>query len=242
MPSSFDFSHAPFDCLSPNERRLVTDTVDIAYYPKGTVILNPDMPATHVHVVIKGHVQHVEAGEVVSVYGPDDFFGARAAMAGRTSSVLTALDEVITYLLPQATLRDLIAGNSRFSALLFADMSRRLSAVAEGNKSREFLSLMMVQVRDAFVRKPFFVDGGTDLVSLCAQLAERGLTTALEFLMSAEIAKTFLLQNLESVVPLAATFALRAMMSLMLHWEMEGGHRSGRKKEETPAGEAEKKE
>ena len=69
-----------------------------------------------------------------------------------------------------------------------------------------------------------------------------GLTTALEFLRSAEIAKTFLLQNLESVVPLAATFALRAMMSLMLHWEMEGGHRSGRKKEETPAGEAEKKE
>ena len=66
-----------------------------------------------------------------------------------------------------------------------------------------------------------------------------GLTTALEFLISAEIAKTFLLQNLESVVPLAATFALRAMMSLMLHWEMEGGHRSGRKKT-GPAAEAEK--
>ena len=64
-----------------------------------------------------------------------------------------------------------------------------------------------------------------------------GLTTALEFLMSAEIAKTFLLQNLESVVPLAATFALRAMMSLMLHWEMQGGHRSGRKKAEAPADE-----
>lgn len=66
-----------------------------------------------------------------------------------------------------------------------------------------------------------------------------GLTTALEFLMSAEIAKTFLLQNLESVVPLAATFALRAMMSLMLHWEMQGGHRSGRKKAENDT-EAEK--
>ena len=47
-----------------------------------------------------------------------------------------------------------------------------------------------------------------------------GLTTALEFLMSAEIAKTFLLQNLESVIPLAATFALRALMSLLLHVEM----------------------
>ena len=179
MPSSFDFSHAPFDCLSPKERTLVQDTVDIAYYPKDAVILNPDMPATHVHVVIKGHVQHVEAGEVVSVYGPEDFFAARAAMAGRTTSVLTALDEVITYQLPQATLRDLVASNSRFSALLFADMSRRLSAVSEGNKSREFLSLMMVKVRDAFIRKPYFVDGSIDLVSLCAQLSERGQTNAL---------------------------------------------------------------
>ena len=65
-----------------------------------------------------------------------------------------------------------------------------------------------------------------------------GLTTALEFLMSAEIAKTFLLQNLESVVPLAATFALRAMMSLLLHWEMEGGHRPANAKGEE-AGEKE---
>lgn len=47
-----------------------------------------------------------------------------------------------------------------------------------------------------------------------------GLTTALEFLMSAEVAKTFLLPSLESVVPLAATFALRAMMNLLLHAEM----------------------
>ena len=59
-----------------------------------------------------------------------------------------------------------------------------------------------------------------------------GLTTALEFLMSAEIAKTFLLQNLESVVPLAATFALRALMSMLLHWEMEGGHRPANAKGE----------
>ena len=58
-----------------------------------------------------------------------------------------------------------------------------------------------------------------------------GLTTALEFLMSAEIAKTFLLQNLES-----ATFALRALMSMLLHWEMEGGHRPANAKEKDKSG------
>lgn len=57
-----------------------------------------------------------------------------------------------------------------------------------------------------------------------------GLTTALEFLMSAEIARTFLLPSLQSVVPLAATFALRALMSLLLHVEMRASreeHHSG---------------
>ena len=48
--------------------------------------------------------------------------------------------------------------------------------------------------------------------------------------------QTFLLQNLESVVPLAATFALRALMSMLLHWEMEGGHRPANAKEKDKSG------
>lgn len=179
MPSAFDFSHAPFDCLTEVERDWVRGTVEVTRYPKDTVLLQPDMPATHVYVLISGHVQHCESGEVVAVYGPGDFFAARAVMAGRTTSVLTTLDEVSTYRVPQATLKDLVASNSAFSAMLFADLSRRLSAVAEGNRQREFLSLMMAKVRDAYIRKPFFVDGHTDLVSLCRQMAERGLTNAL---------------------------------------------------------------
>lgn len=44
---------------------------------------------------------------------------------------------------------------------------------------REMLSLVTARVRDAFVRKPFYVDGGLDLVSVCRELSQRGLTTAL---------------------------------------------------------------
>ncbi|MFG1480142.1 putative nucleotidyltransferase substrate binding domain-containing protein [Xanthobacter sp. V4C-4] len=38
---------------------------------------------------------------------------------------------------------------------------------------------MASRVRDAYVRKPFFVDGGTDLVSVCRALSQRALTDAL---------------------------------------------------------------
>lgn len=47
-----------------------------------------------------------------------------------------------------------------------------------------------------------------------------GLTTALEFLLAAEVSKTILLPDLNSVLLLAATFALRAAMSILLHAEM----------------------
>ena len=44
---------------------------------------------------------------------------------------------------------------------------------------REMLSLVTARVRDAFLRKPFYVDGGTDLVSVCRELSQHGQTQAL---------------------------------------------------------------
>lgn len=44
---------------------------------------------------------------------------------------------------------------------------------------REMLSLVTARIRDAFLRKPHYVDGGVDLVSVCRELSQRGLTQAL---------------------------------------------------------------
>ena len=41
------------------------------------------------------------------------------------------------------------------------------------------LSLVTARVRDAYVRKPFYVDGALDLVSVCRELSAQGLTSAL---------------------------------------------------------------
>ena len=47
------------------------------------------------------------------------------------------------------------------------------------DSQREMLSLLTARVRDAYVRKPFYVDGGLDLVSVCRALSAQGLTHAL---------------------------------------------------------------
>ncbi len=44
---------------------------------------------------------------------------------------------------------------------------------------REMLSLVTARIRDAYIRKPVFVDGAQDVVSVCRQMSAQGLTYAL---------------------------------------------------------------
>ncbi len=48
-----------------------------------------------------------------------------------------------------------------------------------GRERREFISLMTSRVRDAPLRRPHFVDGAADLVTVCRDLSQHGRTGAL---------------------------------------------------------------
>jgi CBS domain-containing protein len=64
-----------------------------------------------------------------------------------------------------------------FATAMFEGLSPDEQAQRRGQ--REFLTLMTARVRDAQVRKPYYVDGALDLVAVCALLAEQGLNNAL---------------------------------------------------------------
>lgn len=51
--------------------------------------------------------------------------------------------------------------------------------MTSADPQRELLTLATARVRDAFLRKPHYVDGAADLVSVCRELSQRGLTQAL---------------------------------------------------------------
>ena len=96
MPSAFNFSASPFDCLNQSEQRLVRDSVDVAYFREGETILDLGIAPTHLFIVIKGYVAQWDGDEVITHYGPDDSFDGRGLVAGKTSSRFVAAEEVIT--------------------------------------------------------------------------------------------------------------------------------------------------
>ena len=59
-------------------------------------------------------------------------------------------------------------------------------------------------------------------VNIKADLAN-GLATSLEFKMAAEILKTVLVRDLNELLVLGAVILLRALLSLLIHFEMTGG-------------------
>ena len=119
MPNAFNFSASPFDCLAPDEQRLVRDSVDIAYFREGETLLEPGIEPAHLFVVIKGHVAQLDGDETVATFAADDCFDGRALVTGRASSRFVATEEVLAYQLAKAAVNALIAGNATFGALLF---------------------------------------------------------------------------------------------------------------------------
>ena len=179
MSAHFDFDVPPFDTLSPAQQALLTATAGIVQFAAGDPVLTPQMAPTHAYLLVQGHVQR-EAGLLPEAsYGPGTLFGARAVLAARASSSSVALDEVSAWQIPKATLQSLLSSNAAFCAAVFAEIARRLSKQEARSEQREFLSLMMARVRDAYVRKPFYVDGALDLVSVCALMHEAGQSNAL---------------------------------------------------------------
>ena len=75
-------------------------------------------------------------------------------------------------------------------------------------------------VQNTFLKKQF------DLQSNLA----KGLAMGLEFKMAAEILKTVLIQSLDELYMLGAVILLRALLSLLIHYELEHSKRKNHRK------------
>jgi CBS domain-containing protein len=179
MTADFDFEVPPFDTLNAAQQALVRATAGLVRFEADDPVLTPQMEPTHAYLLVAGHVRR-EAGLLPeAIYGPGTLFGARALLSARAGSSSVALDEVQAWQIPKATLQSLLASNAAFCAAVFGEIARRLTQTEAQGGQRELLSLMMARVRDAYVRKPFYVDGALDIVSACAALAEAGQGNAL---------------------------------------------------------------
>ncbi|MBT3068688.1 DUF294 nucleotidyltransferase-like domain-containing protein [Rhodoferax sp. U11-2br] len=178
MSFIFPFETAPFNELNATEQTQLREVALHVRITAGDRLLVPDSTPQHLWVIRDGHAQ-LEEDDHVHVLTSGEAISWRALLTERNHASVVALDDVQAWQIPKTTLMPLLANNLRFSARVFAAMATDLADDEDIDHNRELMSLMLVRVKDAYLQKPFYVDGQLDVVAVCRLLAEHKLTNAL---------------------------------------------------------------
>jgi CBS domain-containing protein len=175
---AFSFESSPFNELSATEQTLLRNVALHVRLKAGDVLLAPDSAPQHLWVIKEGLVQ-LEASSHSRVLAAGEATSWRALLTAHCAFSVIALGDVSAWQIPKETVIALLAANPKFSARVFANVANVLTDHQVGNHNRELMSLMMMRVKDAYLQKPFYVDGQMDLVSVCRTLSEHKMTNAL---------------------------------------------------------------
>lgn len=172
MTTPFDFSHAPFDCLTSNERQRLAQHVDIAYFPEGECLHEAGSAVETLYVVIKGLVAEQDEGEPTGYYGPLDSFDSRSMLSGQAQHRFAAIEDSLVFCLPRAVVLDLTQRNPVFGAFFYQQVAARFAALANRPIQGQLQSMLMSRVGSAYLSPALWLDTA-DSVLAAARLMKQ---------------------------------------------------------------------
>lgn len=175
MPG-LDLNQPPFDLLDAAAHARIAAEVDMGFHARGEVIMGRGQPSAHVMVILKGQVHAFDldaAGheQRFADYGAGDILGAWAVMAGRARHSYRADSDVVSFLIPAALFRSLLAQHPAFAAWFQEGLSVK-GQLADRARGIELAELMVAQVGAAQLAPAIRVADTTSIVEATARLRE----------------------------------------------------------------------
>ena len=158
----FDFSSPPFDLLTAEQARQLAAAIDVEFVPADTRVLEEGASSSAVYVIMKGGVAAVDERDGVprtfAEFGPSDYFGATAVLAGRARHNYDAIEDTLLWVIPGPAFRKAVESNGRFAAH-FVDSLAKRTALAETAPSgaSDLGELMLTKIGDALLGEAVIV-------------------------------------------------------------------------------------
>ncbi|WP_107878684.1 DUF294 nucleotidyltransferase-like domain-containing protein [Neisseria animaloris] len=169
----FDFGYAPYDSLNLNQRQLLQQSVDIAFFDDDETIIRPQQPIEHLYVVIKGLVKEIGSdGEVVALYHPHDTFEARALVEGTSQNQFVVAEQALVYTIPKAAVTEIMESNAQFGAYFYASVAEKFASLSGNTNEDEFASLFTAKVRDAYRHNTAWLDGSATILEAAQTMCD----------------------------------------------------------------------
>jgi len=146
--------------------------MDIAYYPKETVLISPFIGSEHLYIIIKGCVNEFLEDELHNVYNQGDSFDANALIYNNVESKFVVQEDLICYLLPKETFLNLIQDHERFRTYFMKDFIQKHQSLKEHRNQNDLTPFVMTRVSNIFMHNACVVDEAEPLRHCLIQMEE----------------------------------------------------------------------
>ena len=163
----------PFDLLGERMIEQLMTKMDIAYYPKETVLIAPRVRAQSLCIIIKGIVNETIEGELQNVYGECDSFDPNALIYGNTQSTFSVAEDLICYELPKESFLNLLQDVESFQNYFMQDFITKHQNLKERQHQNELTPFMMSRVDEIYLHTPCFVDAKTSIKEALSEMAHQ---------------------------------------------------------------------
>ena len=160
----------PFDLLAPRVIDALMSKMDIAYYPRDTVLVSPSLAAENLYIIIKGSVHEWLGDELTNAYGAMDSFDADALIYGRTDKRFVVEEDLICYELPKQEFMDLIQDHEAFKHFYLEDFVSKHQQLKKLQQQNELTPFMMARVSDIYLHEPCVVSSDTPIIEAVRQM------------------------------------------------------------------------
>ena len=154
----------PFEVLDKNQINNCIKHMDIAYYPKDSILISPEKISDHFFIIIKGSVYEYKDDEVVMDYHHEDSFDANSLIYNETKNTFKVHEDLICYELEKNTFLKLVEENVRFKDFFLKNLVNKIQTLKDKEYTSELSSFMIARVEDAIINEACIVNENTKLI------------------------------------------------------------------------------
>ena len=142
----------PFELLSRNTLDNLMKKIDIAYYPKDTLLISKNLPSIAFYIIIKGSVTESIDDEIHNVYSHGDTFDADALIYGKCEGKFVVDEDLICYEIKKDDFLELMQ-NKKVQSYFLQDFVTRHQHLKNYDVQSDLSGFLIAKVSDIFLHE-----------------------------------------------------------------------------------------
>jgi CBS domain-containing protein len=178
-PVAFLRATPPFDALSEGAFETAAKALEIAFFPKGSVILKRGgEPSRHLYVIRKGAVRLERDGQTLQLLEEGEIFGFTSLITGKATLDVSVEEDLLAYRLPREVFQALLA-HAPFAGHFATGLGERLKNSLERSQAAPFQANLSVPVGSLIHRSLVRVAASATVGEAARVMREQGVSSAL---------------------------------------------------------------